>query len=143
MADCRECGTPNVYNSGFSYECSNRKCSWFTDDQLEAVEALRPRDTALTLWRIEYQGARYYCCLKHATPLEATDLIHRVDGTKLSLSWEHMSPLSEEYARNQDILISFDEPIVTLWELFQETNWPAVLHCSDWRPSRKGRTHAP
>lgn len=34
---CPECGSPSVYNSGFTIECATRSCSFFSEKQSKAV----------------------------------------------------------------------------------------------------------
>ena len=39
MTDCRFCGTPGAYDSGFSVECANPSCSMFSQKQADIVSS--------------------------------------------------------------------------------------------------------
>jgi hypothetical protein len=34
MPDCRYCGEPGAYDSGFTVECCNKACEWYHHPQL-------------------------------------------------------------------------------------------------------------
>jgi hypothetical protein len=43
MPDCRYCGEPEAYDTGFTVECCNHKCDHYSEDQriLRADKALK------------------------------------------------------------------------------------------------------
>jgi len=38
MSKCPECGSEGVYNSGFTIECINKECRYFSQRQLDIYE---------------------------------------------------------------------------------------------------------
>jgi len=45
MTDCRFCGTPGAYDSGFTVECSNQACRAFSPKQASLVMASFERES--------------------------------------------------------------------------------------------------
>ena len=48
MSDCPTCGVEGCYNSGFTVECQNPECSFFSQKQVDILLAEYDRDTDAT-----------------------------------------------------------------------------------------------